>query len=236
MLRPYPISPIQCQAARSYLGWTQKDLSSAAKIGRTTLCNFEEGSNVRNNTVFKIRATFEKHGIEFIEDDGIKRRNDTTSVYKGYGARKRFFDDLREHIPPEDNEVLCVVKSQEFLLKIFDIEASNPQGRLNAFGLKTKIRCLMPDATTLLFDAPSIQFRAAPLSSVNPEASFVYGNRYALVLREGRTRFVFVVLNASLAAQDYRQDFLSVWEKAEPVPRQDLAACTVGETKKGKRR
>ena len=66
----------QIKAARSLLGWKQRDLAKAAGIGLATIQRIEksEGPASGNySTVLKIQAALERAGIEFTdgERDGI---------------------------------------------------------------------------------------------------------------------------------------------------------------------
>jgi len=45
------MSPEQCRAARAWLGWSQQDLAKRAKVGLSTVKDFENGSRtpIANN-------------------------------------------------------------------------------------------------------------------------------------------------------------------------------------------
>ena len=61
------LSPEQCRSARAWLGWSQDDLARRAKIGVSTLKDFETGKRapMRNN-LDAIRAALESVGVAFI--------------------------------------------------------------------------------------------------------------------------------------------------------------------------
>lgn len=220
MRRRYPISPIQCQAARTYLDWTQDDLAKAAGVARTTICNFEEGRSARYESVEKIRIALEIHGIEFTEGEGVKRRDLSSTVYRGYDACDIFYEDLLK-TAQEGGEIFCIVKTQDLLLQMCGNESGDYTERLAALGQKTKVRCLITEAQTLSFEIPSVQFRMSSIRIMGGMLpTFGFGNKFGLALREGRMTFVFCVFNTTLAAQDYRMDFLSVWEDAAPMQTQ----------------
>jgi transcriptional regulator with XRE-family HTH domain len=63
------LSPEQCRAARAWLGWSQEDLSKRARVGQSTLKDFEAGKRapMRNN-LEAIRAALEAAGIGFTFD------------------------------------------------------------------------------------------------------------------------------------------------------------------------
>ena len=60
----------QCIAARDLLGWTREDLEKKAKIGRSTLADFErDARNLRIDNYEKIINAFEKAGIKFVNNE-----------------------------------------------------------------------------------------------------------------------------------------------------------------------
>lgn len=65
------VSPAQCRGARGMLGWSQDQLSEAAKISRATIADFERGERTPTATnLIAIREAFEKAGLEFIPENG----------------------------------------------------------------------------------------------------------------------------------------------------------------------
>ncbi len=64
------LSPEQCRAARAWLGWSQDDLAKRARIGVSTLKDFETGKRapMRNN-IEAIRSALEGAGIQMIFDE-----------------------------------------------------------------------------------------------------------------------------------------------------------------------
>lgn len=69
--------PEQCRAARGWLGWSQQKLAARAKVGESTLKDFEARKRrpIANNLA-AIRGALEAAGIEFTNDSapGIKMR------------------------------------------------------------------------------------------------------------------------------------------------------------------
>lgn len=65
------ITPEQARAARGLLDWSQADASDRAKITPKTLRDFETGQRApRADTLERLRAAFEKAGVEFIAENG----------------------------------------------------------------------------------------------------------------------------------------------------------------------
>jgi ribosome-binding protein aMBF1 (putative translation factor) len=64
-------SPEQIRAARAMLGWSQQELASKSKVGRTTIFRIERGEDDSNNASrAKLQSMLEEHGIEFLPPDG----------------------------------------------------------------------------------------------------------------------------------------------------------------------
>jgi transcriptional regulator with XRE-family HTH domain len=62
--------PVQCQMARTALGWGVRDLAAAAKVGVDTVTRFERGDTLKERTVEAIQHTLEAAGVEFIPENG----------------------------------------------------------------------------------------------------------------------------------------------------------------------
>lgn len=65
------ISKEQCRAARALIGWNQDELAAASRITKKTIADFERGArtpHLKNLEI--IKATLEKAGIIFIQENG----------------------------------------------------------------------------------------------------------------------------------------------------------------------
>jgi DNA-binding XRE family transcriptional regulator len=65
------MSPSQCRGARALLDLTQPQLASAAKVGLSTIVDFErERRTVSEEAVEKMQFALEAAGIQFIDENG----------------------------------------------------------------------------------------------------------------------------------------------------------------------
>lgn len=62
--------PIQCKMARVALGLGVRELAELADVSPDTVARLERGEALKERTVGAIRATLEKAGVEFIEENG----------------------------------------------------------------------------------------------------------------------------------------------------------------------
>lgn len=67
------MSPEQCRAARGWLGWSQQELAEKARVGISTICDFEAGRRqpIANN-LDAMRRVLQAAGIAFEMDGGAE--------------------------------------------------------------------------------------------------------------------------------------------------------------------
>ena len=85
----------QIRAARALIGWSQGDLADHAGLSQTGIARIENGTNQPNSsTIEKIKKAFDHADIEFIGDNGVKRKKGEVKVYKGADGFSFFLDDV----------------------------------------------------------------------------------------------------------------------------------------------
>ncbi len=60
---------VQCKMARTALGWSVKDLATAASVSTNTVVRFERGEVLKPRTVIDIRQVLENAGVVFLDGE-----------------------------------------------------------------------------------------------------------------------------------------------------------------------
>ncbi len=208
----------QVKAARAILGWSQGDLAEKANVSRSTIRILEEDkSSVRTATLIEIQKALEVGGVEFLENEGVRRATDGVKVYKGEKKAAKYFwrEDALQVIKEKGGDIFAYITSHGILTRI--VAKSNNFGKLESVRQSIKIKCLSPNTPSADFFVPPFQFRKPHENIIGPSCYLVYGDKRADVCLDGNKNPIFVVYNgaASMAA-DYRKHLLSLWENALP--------------------
>lgn len=202
----YPIRAGQIKAARALLDWSRDDLAQATGLSVATIRNLEMGFiSPRGSTTNVVREAIENAGLEFIDQEGVRRRLDEVKVYRGEDSLENLFEDIRQTIKKKNGEIAAIIKSQDILTCLLQLN-----------GLKDVkfILCesLQPFPVPLPF-----QFRVISKHYIDPVPFFVYGDKHALILNEGVGAFKIVVFQSVSIAQTYKNHFYSIWDKAATI-------------------
>lgn len=211
------ISAKQSKAARALLEWLQEDLAKAADVSLSTVSSFENGFSPRRDKIIQIRKALENAGIEFTEGEGLKLRDDEAKIYRGFGSCDLFYNDLLRTTEKSGGEIYCIVKSQDMLMQACGITDYNDLGSLELLGDIAPVKCLISGTSPTPIHIPSFEFRTTSNYYADHTCSFGYGNKYAHIVQEGRSNFVFAVFRGAFTAQNYRSHFLSLWNNSSSI-------------------
>ena len=65
------LTPAQCRAARALLDLTQSELADGARLGLSTIVDFERSRRqISGDAIGAIRRALEKFGVDFIDENG----------------------------------------------------------------------------------------------------------------------------------------------------------------------
>ena len=200
----------QCRGARGLLGWTQQDLADASGLSKTAINNFEKGhSDIKTESLRAIRTAFERADIEFLEQDGLRKKSDAIKILKGANTLSALLDDIHETIRNSGDEILIsnvdnTLSSHISTQKLFDhIEL------IKSRNIRQRVLCAEGTKNVL---SPSDECRWIPADQMEGRVvMFAYGSKIAFLLW-GQN--MVTIIDSVEAYECERKRFEALWKKA----------------------
>ncbi len=215
------ITASQLRAARGLLDWSRSDLSKASSISQETIKNIEHGTfRPQETTESAIIRAFALHGVEFTENDGVRKPVNTVINYEGKDAFRKYADDCYYALlqNPSDRSI-CIFGNNDVLF----ISALGTYADVHLQRMKKldglKFRALMADGEdTLVSDY--IEYRRVPMLTVAIPFS-VYANRFEFIIYgEGNSFPKVVAIKSRIVADAYKAQFEAMWKQSLPMKQQ----------------
>ena len=207
----------QCRGARGLLGWTQQDLADASGLSKTAINNFEKGhSDIKSESLRAIRMAFESADVEFLGQDGLRKKTETIRIFKGPAAMSDLLLDISDTLKSStgaeilisnvDNKISSLVSTQN----LFDhIEF------LKRHKIRERILCTEGTKNVLSPHDECRWIGKDRLGSGIP--TFIYGSKVAFELWD---HAMIIVINSPEAHSAESRRFEYLWSKAEIAPAQ----------------
>ena len=202
----------QIKAARLLLNWTQRDLARLSGLALATIANIEQGKGqCRPLTKQTLTDTFEKFGIDFLDDHGVDLRPEKFHVSIMHGEQGLFavWEDYEKTLAADGGgEVLLCNLDHQFMYKKFKNKLK--EVILRRPEINIRLRGLVKEGDTVRI-WPNETFRAIPrkiFSGFTPV--YVYKNKTAIVNYKESLRVVLIE-NDSIT-QSFRQQFEHLWK------------------------
>lgn len=215
------LTPAQCRAARALLDWSQPELAQRAGMHVQTISSFESDHGTPTKTTLeKIFLTFESVGIEFLNEDGVKRRAQDIKTYMGRDGFTDFMWDVVATVRKFGGDV-CVSNVKESWFTEPLTEETNIAYRASMADLKRekkfRFRILIQEADMNFVASAYAEYRWIRPEHFSTASFYVYGNKLALLLFDQGPK-IHVVDNADIANAQ-RVQFNVFWEGAKEPPK-----------------
>lgn len=215
------ISIRQMRAARALLGWKQSDLAKISGLSLTALNNIERSAvSPRFATMDLICESFEKNGIQFTEDDGVKMRSDLFDVRTFEGNERdcilTYFRDVLDTLKRDGGYAGYGGVDESFFIDHYRQETFEFYQELTREKLKEKI--LICEGVSRRYGPKSTsEYRALPHELFGMISYSVYGNKYTLLLT-GKKKSRWISIEHKGVAEVHRQIFETHWKMGKYVP------------------
>src|SRR3989339_798195 len=99
------ITTAQIRGARGILNWSQSDLAERTGISATSIGSIEKGqSQPRESTLQSIQQAFENTGIEFLENEGVRKKLFPIDILTGNEGFQKFSYEIFEAMQKDERE------------------------------------------------------------------------------------------------------------------------------------
>lgn len=214
------ISAAQIRSARAHLDLSQDDVAAGAGITKYTLSNIERGATeASTKSLEMLQSYFEKRGIEFTPDYGVKMARSDVRSYEGAVGFREFMDDVYKTMKAHPG-VFCVSNVDEKnWIRWLGVEGANAYcEKMIALAPRVRAHCLIREGDEMTVAAHA-EYRTLPGDLFYDNTSFyVYGDRLALIRFEPENVIVRVLHNKYFT-EAFKLMFYRFWDKmATRVP------------------
>lgn len=211
----------QIRAARVLADWDADDLARRVGMSRVAIQNIERGdARPKPATLEKITRAFSDAGIEFTENEGLRRRPEGVEIFEGADRFNDFYDFLYDHLKKHGGDV-CLSISDQALLTRYRKNPGLHYDRMKELCANGTIKSFRILATkSEYFCNPMFAtFKWQP-ENLSPTGFWAFGDCLALISFAHSPPPYVVVLTAAPLAAAYRQAFDIAWSAAKDLPPQ----------------
>ena len=211
------LSPNQIRAARSFLDWTRDDLAAACDLSAETIRRIESGSTTPNeNTAKTIKRAFEAKGLEFIEQEGVRRARSDYYTLSGRDGMIRFFDNVYSVMQHDEREVVIYGFDEDKMEALMGDFIPVQRDRMIKIP-HLKMKCIIEENDFNL-GAAYAEYRWLPKDKFAAVPFYVYGDKIALIDFDASNGPLVLMINNRTFADAYRHQFDGMWQSAKKPP------------------
>lgn len=209
----------QIRAARALLDWSQSDLADNAGLSQTGIARIENGTNKPNSrTIEKIHTAFDHFDIEFISDNGVRKRTGEIKTLKGQSGFRSFMDDVYETLKINGGEIaVSNVDENNWIKWMGEEEYKIHSARMKDLGVKINSRILVKEGDDFFIASEFAKYRWFPQELFNDQSIYVYNNKMALITFSDDDVKV-MILNNTEFAESFKILFDIAWKSVAIKP------------------
>ena len=215
------ISPGQMRAARGLLNWSQSDLGQKCNLSTTSIGAIEKGeTRARPNNIAAIQKAFEDGGLEFLPDDGIRKRNAQLTVLTGREGLQEFAQEIVNTYIEDKREILqAYVDDKQFAQHIDDKIALDHIIKIGkAFDTKSRFKILQRQGDNYFPAKTYAEYKWVDVDNFLAVPFYVYGDCMALMMLNPEP-MVIIHRHGAIAAA-FRKQFDLIWKSSKNPPQE----------------
>lgn len=206
------ITTAQIRGARGILNWSQGDLSDRTDISATSIGSIENGlTQPRESTLAVIQKAFEDAGIEFLPNDGLRKKSGEVQIFHGRSGFWSFYEDIYETLKVSLGEVVVSnVDERKFEKWLGPDNLEVHVSRIKKLK-NINYKILLREGDEYFIATPDFgEYKWMPTEFFSSVPFYVYGQKLAILLFDAEP--TVIVLNYPSVADAYRAQFHAFWE------------------------
>lgn len=218
------ITPTQMRAARAMLDVSQGYVAEHLGIAANTLSKIESGQSdisVSRNT--EIERFYEREGIAFTDNDGVKWAKDEIIVYDGPKEFINFIDDIYNEAKTRGGEFCLFNAKPENWINLMGEESYNLHSqRMAALSDKLKVKITSKKGNNNFISKSFAEYRWVPEEMFNAKSFYAYGDKIAFMSfdNDNVNNSRILVLNHPEFSQGFKILFNIAWENVAEIPKE----------------
>lgn len=211
------ITPTQMRAARAMLDISQGVVAEHLGIAANTLSKIESGqSDVSMSRNAEIQKFYEREGIAFTENDGVKWQANQIVHYEGRDGIRDFFDDVYEE-SKKGCEINLFNGSPDLLLEWLGEDYYKMHAeRMKNLDSEIIFKIIVEEEVTNFIASGFAEYRWFPKEMFNERTIYIYGPKVGFFTISNDNLSIRVFNNAELS-ETMRILFGIAWEKVARV-------------------
>jgi transcriptional regulator with XRE-family HTH domain len=206
----------QIRAARGLLDWDASQLADKAGLTRRTVGRIEADLvQAHEKSLASIIHVFDVHGVEFLDDEGLRIRKNQVRTFTGKTGYKLFLDHIYETVKNGGRIRQFNLSDGKTLPYAANAAAAHLQRMKVIPNLDARV--LTPHGDTN-FPATYCQYRWLDLSNKLLIHYYVYNDFVAQSIFKSDHSVEIVSINSKLLAQRYADQFDAFWDSAKIPP------------------
>ena len=204
----------QISAARGLLQWSQEDLARKSGLTAQTVRNLEaEARQPQEQTISTVANTFERYGVEFTPDEGVRIKPNNYRVYSGKGDFRQLLDHIYATLKNGGRVRQFNFGDSRYLTYADDFLAEHLKRMGEIKGLDAKVLATEDEKN---FAAHYCDYRALDDQFKGVAPYYIYDDFVLLSLNDSGTKKEFLSIHSKQMAQRYSDEFDLFWDMGKP--------------------
>lgn len=213
----------QIRAARGLMHWNASDLAEKAGLTREAISKIEDQSvQPREGSLEKIERAFAEHGIQFIDNEGVRLKPATIDVLTGREGLQEFFDGVHEYARKHGGTIMMFgIDETTFIETITPEFSQNYLKRMTEVSQKRgdlEVLAIICEGDTNFCASAYNEYRWISKEIFQAVPFYIYGETLAIMDFDTTPGPTIMLLKSRAITNAYRKQFQTFWKMAHIPP------------------